>query len=78
MSPADLELLSYGSIVQDLIRAMERLSPGALDRGLHAARIRLQLLEAGQAQPTFSGEDRMLRHKVSIMEQALGRLPPEG
>lgn len=68
-----LEMQALTSLTIDLVTAVAALAPGALDRTLQVARVRLQLLETGRKTEAVDDEPTILRLKISLLERALGR-----
>ncbi len=73
LSPAEVGLLAMGSVLVELVRAVEVLAPGRFDRALQASRLRLQQIEAGRIAPVFASEAEVLRKRVDIFERGQGR-----
>lgn len=75
LSPAEAELVAIKSIVMDLVRIVDTLAPGVLDRSLAVSRIRLQELESQRLDEAFFLEQLVLQFRVDLLERAQGRTP---
>lgn len=75
LTPADAELVAIKSVVMDLVRVVDTLAPGLLDRNLAISRIRLQELENARLPAAFDLEQLVLRFRVDLFERAQGRTP---
>lgn len=68
-----LEMQAIASLLTDLVKTLAELAPGVLDRPLQISRLRLQQLEASRDLPVVDNEATILRFKISMLENGLGR-----
>lgn len=77
LTPVEAELVALKSVVGDLVRVVEALAPGVLDRSLAVSRIRLQELDQGRLANAVDLEQLVLRFRVDLFERSLGRTPTQ-
>lgn len=73
LSPIEAELVAMRSVLADVVRVVETIAPGVLDRHLAVSRIRLQELVQGRMAEAFDVEQLVLKYRVDIYERSLGR-----
>ncbi|WP_163230013.1 hypothetical protein [Caulobacter rhizosphaerae] len=77
LTPNELTLLAMGTVLVEMMRAVEDLAPGRFDRMLQLDRLRLQQLEAGRVDRAFAFEDEILRKRIELFERGQDRPPTQ-